>query len=336
MDPCAFQNYSYSYKDDNLCFETGYFGLKVNSSNLTEVSFGVFNDEHGDLSYLQALPNASSQRMDTQLDKEQLIVEIIPYVDDNDSTCRSDAASHRVVSAGETRLWESGMICQHYDFKQLQFKSTTGDTDGDFNLINDYDTTLYILVWPDSMAFTFEMKHKEHEEKGAQNQALQTSGFSIRMKMKSWEVCQKFDGSQIISTEILKSTLICDIDDNRKVMFQKSSITCSYVNPRQEFTTEYSDHFNCYLLAKDGLIDRNFQCNYTDIRDYDDFHVQVNNQTDEDMYVPILLFVQYLANATGLCPIVCDMNHEPTGIHIQLSKNWHSVVRSLKTISKLC
>ena len=96
---------------------------------------------------------------------------------------------------------------------------------------------------------------------------------------------------------------------------------------------EFSNTFNCFKLEKtNGYISRSFRGGYTDIRDYDLIRIEVNNETEFDTYVPILLFVQKLANPTGLCPILCNTTFEPTGIYVQLSKNWHNKVSYLFSI----
>ena len=321
MDPCSKLNYSYSYREDaNLCFETGSFGLKVSNSNLCVVSFGIFDENNNALSYLEALPKNASNRMNTQLIRVELFIEILLGDD-----------TYRLVTCGERRMWESGMICQHYDFKQLTFlKMTNNDSCTNGDPFANCDSTLYILVWPDAITFTMELKFKDNNVQ-TKNLNLM-SGFTLRMKFKDWEISQTYGANEISRKRTLKNSLQCNINDTRAQLDTNLDISCNYTFLRQEMKTDYSDHFNCYLLAKDGLIDRKFEANYTDIRDYDLFHIQVNNQSDNDKYVPILLFVQHLANPTGLCPIICDKNFEPTGIHIQLSKNWHSKVRSLNVL----
>lgn len=315
MDPCANLNYTYSYRDDNLCFETGYFGLKVDSSDFTNVSFGVFDSNNTGFSYLEALPNGASDRMKTQLVKEELLIDITVLPQEGNDV---EESVFRMIRADETRLWESGKICQHYDFKQIKFDR--GDLTG-------YDVTLYIVVWPDSMTFTLEITKNNKEDVTNEKNDLSLAGFEVNMKMKEWETVQTFDKSQIDSKKPFKTSLCCDINVKKKKSIENVKLSCSYSNPSQVLETDFSNHFNCFLLAKNGFINRNFTGGYTDIRDYDLFHIQVHNDNDDDMYVPILLFVQYLANPTGLCPIICDKNYQPTGIHIQLSKNWHNQVR---------
>jgi hypothetical protein len=61
----------------------------------------------------------------------------------------------------------------------------------------------------------------------------------------------------------------------------------------------------------------------TDIRDYDEFSLTISNAGETPSAVPFLLDLSGPANITGLCPVLCDENGVPTGIPVQLSKNWH-------------
>ena len=315
MDPCKKSNYSYSYKagpdNSDLCFETGSFGFKVRSSNLTNVTFGIFDENHNDLSYLEALAKYSSDRMDTngtsndtdtnvQLKDEELIIEIITKAPEGEDEDKDDGDDNKVIyqllSADETRLWESGMICQHYDFKQLTFQEGNHDDKNNSTgtckriRFDNCIVTLYILVWPDSITFTMEIKFDSEEK----DEAAKTSSngdddnnltkvslshdFTIRMKMRDWEISHTFSSSSSSGpkqeTNIKKASLHCNINDSREKMNGKLKIDCSVVKPKQEMGTNFSDHFNCFLLAKGGLIDRAFLGGYTDIRDYDVFHIQ--------------------------------------------------------------
>ncbi len=325
MDPSLKRNYSYSYKDHDLCFETGYFGFKVNSSDLTTVKFGLFNDRNNDLSYLEALSRDSGDRMQTQLNEEDLVIEISHLMDGGmgsdweiDST---DYVTHKIVSSDTVRLWESGRIAQHYDFKQLTFKQTHGeDTDRNKN-IDNWDVTLFIMVWPQSITFTVELVKKKDSRKDFGS--LYKSLF-VKVKMKGWQRTKIFDNYS--TQRNCHLSLLCDFNRLRDTMMKNINIDCCYTRPRQQLSAKVSERFGCYLLTKDASIDRAFKGGYTDIRDYDDFRIFIQNQSDVDLYVPILLFVQRLANPTGLCPIVCDAEYEPTAIHIQLSKNWHNIV----------
>ena len=323
MEPCLKRNYSYSYKDTDLCFETGYFGLKVNRLDLTTVKFGLFDDRNNDFSYFEALSKDEEDRMLNQLIESDLTLEISHLKDGNidiDGNIDSDDfVTHRIISADKSRLWESGRIAQHYDFKQLAFRQTHGDAIHSNKIIDQWDVTLYILVWPQSMTFTVEAVKKNSSEDFFSS----FKSLYIKIEMKGWRRTQSF---AISKNSNCQTSLTCNFDKTRETMKNGLNMRCAYASPKQPLHTKLSERFGSYLISKHGLIQRSFQAGYTDIRDYDAFHIIIDNNSHTDLYVPTLLFVQYLANPTGLCPIVCDVNYVPTGIHIQLSKNWHNKV----------
>lgn len=94
----------------------------------------------------------------------------------------------------------------------------------------------------------------------------------------------------------------------------------------QQFPVVFSARYNC-LMAEVRDYQRSFKSNrggLTDIRDYDEFIVEVDNPAKKEKQVPFLLYFWEPAAITGICPMVCDENGVPTGIPIQLSKNWHN------------
>ena len=110
---------------------------------------------------------------------------------------------------------------------------------------------------------------------------------------------------------------------------------------------------NCYVASAKKL-ERDWPVGYAPNREFDEFRVSVKSLSNvvpvepepkrsfwqrlfgkkgEDAgselkkrkieYVPFLLDMRPPANITGLCPILCDEEGRPTGIPVQLSKNWH-------------
>lgn len=76
-------------------------------------------------------------------------------------------------------------------------------------------------------------------------------------------------------------------------------------------------------VAEVKKLKRTWKTGYTDIRNYDEFKVTVNNTADKNQSVPFMLYLRDVAQITGLCPMLCDADGNPTGIPVQLSKNWH-------------
>jgi len=82
----------------------------------------------------------------------------------------------------------------------------------------------------------------------------------------------------------------------------------------------FDPKFNCHVLS--GNPKRSFKTGYQPIQSYDELIVRIQNNGPDDICVPLML-TMCPANPTGLCPIICNKNYIPTGIPIQLSKNWH-------------
>ena len=74
------------------------------------------------------------------------------------------------------------------------------------------------------------------------------------------------------------------------------------------------------------LLKREYPRGEGDARNYDEFLVQVENQGAEPRNVPFLLEILGTASITGLVPMLCEPDGTPTGIPVQLSKNWHHTV----------
>ncbi len=90
----------------------------------------------------------------------------------------------------------------------------------------------------------------------------------------------------------------------------------------QAFPVSFKPEFNSYVADVKGL-KRAFDGGYTKITDYDDFDLVLDCAEAAPEPVPFLLDLRNPANITGLVPILCHPDGTPTGIPVQLSKNWH-------------
>lgn len=82
----------------------------------------------------------------------------------------------------------------------------------------------------------------------------------------------------------------------------------------------FRDDYDCYV-ASIRWPKRHGKRGYNDIRDYDEIDITIDSQTGRA--VPFLMELIEPANITGICPVLCDEQGRPTGIPVQLSKNWH-------------
>jgi len=115
-------------------------------------------------------------------------------------------------------------------------------------------------------------------------------------------------------------TLNCDFD---AAAGPQDAISVKVSTPKDGDTQAVFDPaYNCYV-AEVSKVTRDWKTGYTDIRNYDDFDVVVENTGETAINVPFLFYLRNPANITGMLPMLCDADGVPTGIPVQLSKNWH-------------
>lgn len=132
-----------------------------------------------------------------------------------------------------------------------------------------------------------------------------------------WQQQKRFTGDWTLGQKH-QLTLTCDFTKHASI---DHAITVRVSTPdKQVFPVQFSKPYDCFVSHIAGL-HRSWKAGYTDIRNYDEFIVDVDNPSSQIQRVPFLLYFSNTANITVLCPILCQPNGVPTGIFVQLSKN---------------
>lgn len=316
------RNYSFGYwlngyrkvpKDntpDVLCLETGYYGMMLDMDQLDKPKFGLLNDG---LDYEKAV-SAGSKRLN-QLKPSQL--EIALEVNEKvyrAVTCKAGLKNNRSY----TRLWESGQIAQHYDVLGLVFKDDAGE-----QLI--YSGNIDLVAWPDTLTMTVDLNTNvsKDSKKGVRIPPSEWQGASLSIRLKTeekeWQI-KKSVPEKWMPGQSMKLSLNCHLNE---VQPKSSKVKVKLSTPSgQKFPVTFDPRFNSYTSLVKGL-KRSFKVGYVKITDYDEFDLEISNTSEKEQRVPFLLDLRGTANITGHVPILCEMDGTPTGIPVQLSKNWH-------------
>ncbi|MDF7824629.1 hypothetical protein P4B35_11445 [Pontiellaceae bacterium B12227] len=308
--PLARKNFTFGYwkngwrknPDDSsaeiLCFETGHFGLMLDLADFDKTRFGLFDDN---VNYTQAL-RSDTKRID-DLKPAELVLEIAV----NGKVYRARACQAGIEKGTKklqtARLWESGQVVQHFDLLGLVFE----DKDGG---ILECDGTLDMVVWPDTLTLSLELEPGKTGWSNAKISMRLNDWHSHKTVSNDWKPGNK---------ETL--TLTCSLKNDSPAT---DAITCRVSAAKnQTFPVEFDEAYSCYAakIGKNAL-KRDWKTGYTDIRNYDEFDIVIEN-TGGNAYIPFQLDLSNPANITGLCPMLCLEDGTPTGIPVQLSKNWH-------------
>jgi len=316
--PVAKKDYSFGYwlngwrkspqdkSTDVLCIESGRFGFMLDVDDLANTRFGLLDE---DIDYTQAL-EAGAKRLGPLLPaKLSVELEVAGKVY-RAVTCKAGVDTN-VGRLSAVRLWESGRLVQHFDLLGLKFEDKAGNP-------LECDGVLDILAWPGSLTLTAELTPARLDENVPAAWRDAKLNIGLTGDPGEWHVEKRIDGIWKAGQRH-RVTLTCNIP-GATVPDDRVSIQVS--TPGRTWPVTFVSGSNCMKARVKGL-QRMWKTGYTDIRNYDEFAIVVDNPGKGCVRVPFLLDLSRPANITGLCPILCDDDGTPTGIPVQLSKNWH-------------
>ena len=281
--------------------ETSQYDFSLNPSDFRKAYFSGKKQAVG---YLEALHKETNRFQ--KLRNAELAIEL----EQNGRTYR--AVSCKAGGEGSTRLsaarmWEAGRYVQHFDFVELSFQDSNGNALA-------CDGTLDLVAWPDSLTF---------------NAFLAPVGSAwadakVRVALKGdeidCEVRKQFDGpwtagEQHLVTLTMPSSQCAN--PNAAISIQVASAG------GQSFPVTFEPQKNCFVASVAKVMRISGPEWQEGTHGYDDFSISIENRGTQDLAIPFLLDLRDPAKIAGLCPMLCDRSGRPTGIPVQLSKNWH-------------
>ena len=238
--------------------------------------------------------------MDT-LDEEPLILEVMTGGRTYRATNSRAGRNRGEKKLYSTRMWESGKLVQHYDLLELFFEDRSGDA-------VYCEASLDIVAWPDAFSLNLDLMPGTF----AWTNAL------VRIRLGDRQVEERVEGHWA-PDDMRRFTLRYTLDSPAPA---PEKIAVQLSRPAQEMTVPFDEGYGCYAARVTNLRHKGSR-ELQEGRVYDEFELLIENQTGADAVVPFLLDLSGPLNITGLCPILCDEKGVPTGIPVQLSKNWH-------------
>jgi len=143
---------------------------------------------------------------------------------------------------------------------------------------------------------------------------------SIRFRQgdKLWDTSEKHSGRWTLG-ESKTLTLNCDFD---ATTVSPDKVSLKVTNSENQLNSaEFEPEYNAFVQRIDRL-KRSWRSGYARNDNYDEFDITVDSKGN-GLKVPFMLYLTRPSQITGLSPILCDTKGVPTGIPVQLSKNWH-------------
>lgn len=287
--------------------ETSHYGFTLNVSDFRAAALGRLENP---VSYAEALSHKGEKLKN--LAPAELRIELeVDGVLYRAERCKA-GVSRDVKRLADVRLWESGRFVQHFDFQELDFRSAAG-------VRLPCASRLDLVAWPGTLTLTLEAAPAGDPATGAPVESYSRAvlRLSLRSEVGNWQAELALDnGWHPEQRESLSMT--CELAPTGAKSVPLIEVKTA---ANEDVAVRFDTSKNCYVASAVNL-KRDFASGYTDIRKYDEFTITVHS-AGPLRHLPFLLDLRPPANITGLCPMLCDASGVPTGIPVQLSKNWH-------------
>lgn len=176
-----------------------------------------------------------------------------------------------------------------------------------------------VLPSEDALVLREDFEPKPHE--AGEVTSLKDAKISMQLEVEGhrWSATRKVVGPWEAGKRE-RLSMVCDVHGPHRLdPGTRVKVTCP---DGRDVKASFDELFNGLVARVDG-VDRAGNPFPADGREYDEFLVQVEPGRGQEVEVPFLLDFYRPASITGLCPMLCDESGQPTGIPVQLSKNWH-------------
>jgi hypothetical protein len=269
---------------ETLCFQSGLWGLALDTKRVHVLRAGDFGT-----------PMALEKAMKPG---REALAELPPANWD----CAVVAAGRRFACVGHmetrdeffqpVRFVESGRFFQRVVIEGLRFVDGGGKKFA-------CDARLEISAWPDRLALRIELGPREPPPDG------------------SVELCL---GNRRASAKLAARTSV------QLEAFGSSASPRPAVEADPAMKVDFNDALGCYTLALPEKPWSNSKGTYypeEHLDRLDRWRVTLRNDSDRQTVARLMFTQQHHLPITGFTPMLCDADGTPTGLPVQISKDWH-------------
>ena len=286
-DDYTFMWWAHGWRGEKIrCLQTSSYGMAMDVERVAITHFGRLPDP---LPYERAV----SQSNDVVFDLPPAALELSIAVDGREYAC---------TGGGHPRLIESGRFLQRADIQDLVFADSAGQ-------ILPVEGRLEIIAWPDRLAILLEIAPDENRE---------TCRAVIRFTADGEVVEQASTVSHWAAgeTQALHAVLFQRAPENEPV---ETSVQAFEQNGENPLPVTYDDARGWHLIDLPAN-----PVKQSDKAHLDRIRLNLENSGDSPKAIR-LNFAQHdkVPTITGIVPLLRDSLGNPTGIPVQISKNWH-------------
>ena len=274
-----------------LCVQTGRYGMAIDAEKVKLLALGLIRGAKG-------AAEAVAENNAVVLGLPGADLELAVTVGGRKYTCVRGAADPRDKFLFPVRIIESGRFCQRFDIHQLVFRDGRGER-------LKAQGRLEITAWPDLLSFLLEVAPDEDQQDATlairlDSQGIDAAPRKAERRANRWRAGQK-----------LTVAAVCPFGTH----------------------AESQVHAEAQLVASGETVAAAFDPAHGWLRfdmpnandDPYRMRLRLTNPSGREQAARLLLAQDRgVRHIVGLTPMLRDAQGHPTGILVQLSKNWHS------------
>jgi hypothetical protein len=282
-----------------LCIQTGNYGLALHVTELRLLHFG-------NIRHPKSYEAAATQDSGVVFGLPAGGLELTACVGHKTYRCTRAATNQSDPIRFPVRMVESGRFLQRCDIAQLEFTSSDGDS-------LDADGRLEIVAWPDRLSFILEITPRRDLRDGELAVSIERKDVPMKPQLNR----STFDFLAAGKTQSVSLVMglghenpaaepVIEIADKAK---PGTALPVTY-EPSRNWHRVQLPRWNWSVKDDPDRLDR--------------FQIHINNPSRQEQVVRLLFDAEEtVPGITGFTPMLRDSSGLPTGIPVQLSKNWH-------------
>jgi len=284
-----------------LCIQTGHYGLALDVENMRLLHLGKIDKP-------KPYADAARQSNDVIFSLPKADMSLMITVGEKKYTCVSGATNQKDRINFPVRIIESGRFRQRVDIHGLAFEDDRG---------NRLSATgrLEITTWPDRVTFFLDVTpHVDLKNTSTRVLVDDAPGVlkavCIRVNSEAWQ--SRKTAGVAANVAVTGGRLIRTLGEETTASVTATDLRTD--GKRAQTSFDSSDGRHHVKLRKEHV--RQDDLDYME-------RVKVRVENREDQALPVRLLFDKEACPTGLSAMLRDAEGNPTGIPVQISKNWH-------------
>jgi len=291
-----------------LCIQTGQYGLALDVEKMRLLHLGTIDKP---TPYAQA----ARQSNDVIFSLPEGVLDLIVEVGEKRYTCVAGATDQKDRANFPIRIIESGRFRQRVDIHGLVFEDKKG---------NRLSATgrLEITAWPDRVTFLLDVT-PHVDLKNTNTHVLVDDAHGT---LKAFIGCINSGTWRSGETVGIAGTTVAENGRLTQTLGEETTASViateqSSEGRREEASFDSSNGHHHVKLRKEHL--RHGDLDYME-------RVKLHVENPEDKAMPVRLLFEKEACPTGMSAMLRDAEGNPTGIPVQISKNWHQYSKNGK------